>query len=981
MQTWVVPAGVTEIGLELAGAQGGHAYGGGGVGARLAGTVTVTPGATLNIVVGGAGANGVQYQAGSGGGGGSFVYTTATQAGLLAAAGGGGGAGSNSFPTSASLGSVGENGTNGGGAGGSAGAGGQGSPFGSRSLTGGGGGLLTSGGNAVGGQGLAGGAAGGSGARAGGFGGGGGADGSAGGGGGGYSGGGGGNFGQNGEAGGGGGGGSYFSGTLANSAVDQGGNGIVKITYPSVVGSVSATIGKAGDALTLSGAGLAGATATIGGVAATVMSSSDRQLVLTIPARSPLPLAAQPIVVTIAGGSALTAPSEFTYAPIPTVTAMSPSTGLVYGGKTIEITGTGLENTQGVFFGDEFASFIESSGTTISVTVPSSVVGTVDVTVITLGGVSATSAATRYTYFAPTIGVAPSLLGAIKQGVAFSLTLSASGAQSSSYNFAVTDGELPTGLSLSNGVIHGIPSEPGLGAFVITATSVDSFMGSRLYTFVVASSVPVITSVAPATGIAGGAVTITGTDLDGASVTIGGEAAQADSSASNTDTSLTVLAPAVAPGATGGAVDVTVTNDWGSDTESDAFAYIPPTVSGATPSTGSVYGGTIVTLAGTGFVGATAVKFGSENAASFTVNSDTSITAASPAGSAGNVDITVTTANGVTSTSAASEFSFAAPTISVSPQTLAEGKQGVAYAQALTAAGAASGPYEFEVTDGALPDGLALAADGTLTGTPTEHGSFDVTVTGTSPDDYTGSADYTIEIASSVPTIAGISPDKGNAGGAVTITGTDLDGASVTFGGEAAPIDASATNTATSLTVLVPTVLAGSEGKSVDVQVTNPWGEATAASAFTYNAPSVELSVQFKVGDTAKGAKVAFVASGFAAAQSVTAVVHSTPTTIYSAFTGAGGTLDATVTLPAVEKGSHKLVITAGAESQTVWFAVDAAGKITAVSTTGPVGNPADIIALTGAEMGPALFGAMGLLVAGLLAGALALGGRRRREV
>lgn len=57
---------------------------------------------------------------------------------------------------------------------------------------------------------------------------------------------------------------------------------------------------------------------------------------------------------------------------------------------------------------------------------------------------------------------------------------------------------------------------------------------------------------------------------------------------------------------------------------------------------------------------------------------------------------------------------------------------------------------------------------------------------------------------------------------------------------------------------------------------------------------------------------------------------------------------------------------------------LDAAGKITAISMTGPVGNPAEIIALTGSEMGPALFGAMGLLLAGLLAGALALGRRRR---
>ena len=49
-----------------------------------------------------------------------------------------------------------------------------------------------------------------------------------------------------------------------------------------------------------------------------------------------------------------------------------------------------------------------------------------------------------------------------------------------------------------------------------------------------------------------------------------------------------------------------------------------------------------MTITGTNFTGATAVKFGATNAASFTVNSATSITATSPAGS-GTVDVTVTT--------------------------------------------------------------------------------------------------------------------------------------------------------------------------------------------------------------------------------------------------------------------------------------------------------------------------------------------------
>ena len=69
-------------------------------------------------------------------------------------------------------------------------------------------------------------------------------------------------------------------------------------------------------------------------------------------------------------------------------------------------------------------------------------------------------------------------------------------------------------------------------------------------------------------------------------------------------------------------------------------------VSGVSPSSGPVAGGTKVTISGTGFTGATAVEFGSTSAASFSVVSDIQITAATPPGTAGPLMVTVTTAEG-----------------------------------------------------------------------------------------------------------------------------------------------------------------------------------------------------------------------------------------------------------------------------------------------------------------------------------------------
>jgi hypothetical protein len=79
---------------------------------------------------------------------------------------------------------------------------------------------------------------------------------------------------------------------------------------------------------------------------------------------------------------------------------------------------------------------------------------------------------------------------------------------------------------------------------------------------------------------------------------------------------------------------------------SSARADTVPVVSGVSPSVGPLAGGTSVTISGSGFTGATAVDFGGVPAASFSVVSDSEVTAVSPAQSAGPVDVTVTAPGG-----------------------------------------------------------------------------------------------------------------------------------------------------------------------------------------------------------------------------------------------------------------------------------------------------------------------------------------------
>ncbi|WP_421928847.1 putative Ig domain-containing protein [Neoaquamicrobium sediminum] len=71
-----------------------------------------------------------------------------------------------------------------------------------------------------------------------------------------------------------------------------------------------------------------------------------------------------------------------------------------------------------------------------------------------------------------------------------------------------------------------------------------------------------------------------------------------------------------------------------------------PSITNISPNNGPEAGGTSVTITGTNFTGATAVTFGGTAAASFTVNSSTTISAVTPAGTAGAVDVAVTTPGG-----------------------------------------------------------------------------------------------------------------------------------------------------------------------------------------------------------------------------------------------------------------------------------------------------------------------------------------------
>jgi Carboxypeptidase regulatory-like domain/IPT/TIG domain len=170
--------------------------------------------------------------------------------------------------------------------------------------------------------------------------------------------------------------------------------------------------------------------------------------------------------------------------------------------------------------------------------------------------------------------------------------------------------------------------------------------------------VPTITSFNPTSGPVGTPVTITGTGFTGASAVKFFNGVSAAFSVTD-DSHISTSVPATA--ATGA---ITVTAPGGTVTSTATFTVTTsptPTITGFSPTSGPV--GTPVTITGTGFTGATAVKFFNGVSATFTVTDDAHISTSVPSGAATGA-ITVTAPGGaVTSTSNFTVTTSPTPTI------------------------------------------------------------------------------------------------------------------------------------------------------------------------------------------------------------------------------------------------------------------------------------------------------------------------------
>jgi len=418
-----------------------------------------------------------------------------------------------------------------------------------------------------------------------------------------------------------------------------------------------------GTAVSVYGSNFIGVTAvTFGGHAGSLVSVSPTSLTAVAPAHKAGPVDVQ--VGTVYYTSAAVPADVFTYVSPPAVTSVSPNIGPTAGGTRVTVTGSGFTGvTMVVFGGVSGSSLTVSSPTSLAVTSPPSTGGTFNVQVIGAYGPSALVSADLYTYVAPpgVTGVAPSA-GGTGGGTRVTVT-------GTSFT-AVTQvlfGAVPGGIQSVSPTSISVMS-PAQGAGTVDVRVVSQFGTSStgpgdLFTYVVPAP-PAVTAIAPASGSTRGGTTVTisgGNFVDVTGVTFGGRAAGI---VSVTPVSLSVMSPSHSAGPAD--VQVATTRGTSPPVAADVFTYVaPPTVLSISPTSGSLNGGTVVTVTGRSFANVTSVTFGGVAGTALTVTSPTSLSVTSPAHTVGSVDVLVNTQYGTSPVVAADAFTYLPPSWNV----------------------------------------------------------------------------------------------------------------------------------------------------------------------------------------------------------------------------------------------------------------------------------------------------------------------------
>jgi len=366
------------------------------------------------------------------------------------------------------------------------------------------------------------------------------------------------------------------------------------------------------------------------------------------------------VTVTTPGGTS--GAKHYTYALVPTLTAVTPSAGKVAGGTVVTLTGTNfLTGTVTVTFGagNHGATVLVSGTTTLTVKTPGHAAGTVTVTVTTPGG---TSGAKHYAYDPmPTISKITPSGGKLSGGTTVTLTGTGFRTGATSVTFGAGNHGVTVHVSGTTTLTVKDPAHAA-GTVTVTVTTPGGTSGPKPFNY---NPSPTITSLSRTGPLSGyNTVTITGTGFSTVT-TVKFATLTAQSFTVRSSTQIIAYAPPHAAGT----VRVSVTTLGGTTPSTGAdlykYTYPVPAVTAIAPASGPAAGGTTVTVSGSGFTGATAVYFGTTKVTTtISVNARANqLTVKSPAGVSGSaVNVRVVTPGGESPVVTADLFTYG-PTI------------------------------------------------------------------------------------------------------------------------------------------------------------------------------------------------------------------------------------------------------------------------------------------------------------------------------
>jgi outer membrane autotransporter protein len=372
----------------------------------------------------------------------------------------------------------------------------------------------------------------------------------------------------------------------------------------------------------------------------------------------------------------------------------------------------------------------------------------------------------------PTLTISPAAPTAAVIGIPYTVTFAGNGGVAP-YTFAheVVNGPLPPGLSLSGATLSGTPTATGTFTFGIRVT--DSSTGPGTYfevetvTLQVNAAPVIVVNPATVPGATVGATysqTFTGSGGT-APYTFAISAGALPAGLSLNTTTGALIGTPTAAGTFNFTVRATDANSF-SGTRAYTLVVAPPTtvIAPATLPNGLVSGIYNQTITSSnGIAPYTYAITAGALPAGVTLSSAGVLSGIPTAGGTFNFTVTATgssTGTGAPHTgSRAYSLVIMPPIFAMLPHTFTNAVIGTAYSETVGSVGAATMPYTYTVTAGALPPGLSLSTNGfnfTISGTPTTVGTFNFSLaakdssTGTGPYS-TAPRAYTLQVVDVVP--------------------------------------------------------------------------------------------------------------------------------------------------------------------------------------------------------------------------------------